>query len=133
MAKSYFELSDEDIKRLQDGIKAFGDGAERILNDYLEHEANEIFREEITKLIPVSNRDKKHAKDSNPLKGELTDNLELYIHTKTKYNYLFFPQEAYGVHFEGKEPNDFMSDGVEAKIDNVINGMLDALQNGLKL
>ena len=133
MARANFELSAEDVKRIQEAIMNFGDGAERIINDYLEVQANEIFKQSIINLIPVSDRDKKHAKDSSPLTGELSGNLELYIHTKTQYNYLYFPQTASGVHFEGKAPNDFMQDGVDNKINEVVDGMIEALMNNMNL
>ena len=133
MAGARFEIEAEDIQRLQEAIMNYGDGAERIINDYLTQQANEMFRKSIDNLIPVSDRDKQHAKGSDPLKGELVSNLELYIHTKPKFHYLYFPQTATGVHFQGKAPNDFMEEGLLAEYDNVINGMLDALQNNLDL
>ena len=47
-------------------------------------------------------------------------------------NYLYFPQEAEGVHFQGKVPNDFMQHGVDAQYDNVVNNLLEKLQNNFK-
>ena len=51
--------------------------------------------------------------------------------TKTKFNYLYFPQNAEGTS-KGKIPNDFMERGIDAEYDNVVNGILEKLQNGLE-
>ena len=123
MARAVFGLSAEDVERLQQAIMSYGDGAEKVINNYLKA---------IINYIPVSNRNKQHAKDSSPLKAEQKENLSLYIHTKTQYNYLYFPQEAEGVHFQGKVPNDFMQHGVDAQYDNVVNNLLEKLQNNFK-
>ncbi|MGM9534894.1 MAG: hypothetical protein ACI3VR_06560 [Intestinibacter sp.] len=133
MARANFELEAEDIQRIQEAIMNFGDGAEKVINDYLETQANEAFKQSIINLIPVSDRDKAHAKDSDPLKGELSGNLELYIHTKTQYNYLYFPDEGAGAHFVGKGPQDFMQQGVDNKIDEVVDGMIESLMNNMNL
>ena len=64
------------------------------------------------------------------IKAEQKENLSLYIHTKSQYNYLYFPQEAEGTS-SGKTPNDFMQHGIDAKYDTVVNQMLEKLQNKL--
>ena len=133
MASTNFQLEYEDILRLQEAIMNYGDGAEEVINDYLTQQANKMFTDSITNLIPVSDRNKPHAKDNKPLKGQLIDNLTLKIGTISKYHYLYFPQTATGSHFEGKAPNDFMEKGLNSEYDNVVNGMLEALQNHLKL
>lgn len=128
MARANFGMSDEDVKRLQRAIINYGEGAEQVINDYLKTNASDIFIKSIVNLIPVSNVNKTHAKNSNPLKAEQIDNLSLYIHTKNKFNYLYFPQEGEGTS-SGKAQNDFMQYGVDAKYDYIVNEMLDKLQN----
>ena len=81
MARAVFGLSAEDVERLQQAIMSYGDGAEKVINNYLKNEASNIFTQAIINYIPVSNRDKQHAKDSSPLKAEQKENLSLYIHT----------------------------------------------------
>ena len=132
MAGSTFQIKSEDVQKVQDAIKTFGDGAEQILNEYLITQANEIFTESIINLIPVSDRDKRHARQNAPFTGEQKANLELYIHTKKPYHYLYFPDEGEGTSL-GQQAHDFMGEGVEAKYDEVINGMLDALMNNFNL
>lgn len=124
---SIFSMDASDIEKIQQKIIDFGEGAEEVLNNYLMNEANAMFNSAIVNLIPVSDRNKKHAKYSDPIKGEQDRTLELYMHSKKAYNYLYFPQTATGVRFLGKAPNDFMGKGVEAEMDNVVNGMLDVL------
>ena len=130
MARANFGMSAEDVEKLQQEIMNFGEGAEQVINNYLKTEASQIFTESIVHLIPVSNKKKRHAKNSNPLKAEQKENLSLYIHTKSQYNYLYFPQEAEGTS-SGKTPNDFMQHGIDAKYDTVVNQMLEKLQNKL--
>ena len=43
--------------------------------------------------------------------------------------YLFFPDNAHGCKYVGKQPYNFMVDGVERKMNEAINIMLDKLIN----
>ena len=90
MAGARFELDAKDIERLAGAIKNFEGNAEEALGSYLKNEADEIFRPSIENLIPVSDKDKKHARYSAPLTGEMQGNLSLYIHTKKAWHYLYF-------------------------------------------
>lgn len=123
-----FSLDDKDIERLTDAIKAFEGSAEQAIGEYLEGQANEIFKDSIVNLIPVSKQNKRHAKNSAPLTGEMQGNLSLYIHTKKNWHYLYFPDEGEGTS-KGQAPHDFMGEGVDKEYDTVVNGMLDALIN----
>lgn len=128
MAGIDFSLKEEDLQRIQNSIQQFEGDCENVINDYLNDEAKNKFIQSITNLIPVSNVNKKrHAKSSNPLDGKVRNNLTLWIHTKSKFNYLYFPQNAEGTS-KGKSPNDFMEKGIEAEYDNVVNGILEKLQ-----
>ena len=128
-----FEISSEDIQRLQEPIMNYGNNAEQTINEFLNTEAKQMFSNSITNLIPVSDRNKQHAKDAQPVKGEQNQNLSLYLHTPGKWHYLYFPDEGAGIKFANKAPYDFMRKGVEQESDNVINGMLNKLQNDLNL
>lgn len=128
MAGARFELDAKDIERLAGAIKNFEGNAEEALGSYLKNEADEIFRPSIENLIPVSDKDKKHARYSAPLTGEMQGNLSLYIHTKKAWHYLYFPDEGEGTS-KGQFPHDFMGEGIEKQYDTVVNGMLDALIN----
>ena len=125
-------MDDGDFAKIQDKIREFSDGAEQVINEYLINQASDIFMDSITNLIPVSDRQKKHAKQNAPLVGEQKENLVLYIHTRKPWHYLYFPDEGEGTSL-GQKAHDFMGEGVEAKYDEVVNGMLDALINNINL
>ena len=132
MAGVDFSLKEEDLERIQEAIMDFEDDAEKVINDCLANEAKDKFITSINNLIPVSNKNKKqHAKTSNPLDGKVRNNLTLWIHTKTKYNYLYFPQNAEGTS-KGKSPNNFMEKGIDAEYDNVVNEILEKLQRRME-
>ena len=131
MAGVDFSLKEEDLGRIQEAIMDFGDDAERVVNDCLANDVKDKFITSITNLMPVSNKNKRHAKSSNPLDGKVRNNLTLWIHTKTKYNYLYFPQNAEGTS-KRNSPNDFMEKGIEVEYDNVVNEMLEKLQRRME-
>ena len=125
---AYFELKSEDVQKLQQAIQQYGGNAEKTINELLNSEVKEIFIKSITNLIPVSEKGKIHAKTSNPLRGDMKGNLTLYIHTNSKFHYLYFPDEGEGTS-KGKGPDDFMGRGIDAEYDNVMNRILEKLQN----
>ena len=63
MAGSYFELNDGDINKLITTIQNYSGNAEQAIGNYLENELPGIAKPSIQNLIPVSNRNKKHAKN----------------------------------------------------------------------
>ena len=131
MASVDFSLKTEDLLKIQEAIMDFGNDAESVINDCLANEVKELLTNSITNLIPVSPKSKKHAKTSNPLDGKVRNNLTLWIHTKPKYNYLYFPQNAEGTS-KGKQPNDFMEKGINVEYDNVVNIILEKLQRRME-
>ena len=126
MAGVRFDIKDEGIARLQQAVQNFGEGAEQAISDYLENEANEIFSRSIENLIPVSDRFKVHARNSNPLIGEMQGVSSLYIHTKKPYHYLYFPDQGEGTS-KRSPAHEFMEGGVDNQYDTVVNGLIDAL------
>ena len=131
MSSINFTLKDEDLLKIQEAITDFEGDAEKVINECLANEVKDKFINSITKLIPVSDRSKRHAKTSNPLDGKVRNNLTLWIHTKPQYNYLYFPQNAEG-QSKGNSPNDFMDKGIDVEYDNAVNMILDKLQNRLE-
>lgn len=130
MAGVNFTIKDEDIEKLQKAVQNFGEGAEKVIGNYLENEADEIFRNAIANLIPISDRNKKHAKNSAPLTGEMLSQTSLYIHTKRNFHYLYFPDQGEGTS-KGSPPHEFMEGGVDTQYDTVVNALIDALINEL--
>lgn len=131
MASVEFGIKYEDVEKIKDSIQKFDGDAEKVINQYLETQAKDKFIKNIVNLIPVSDADKQHAKDSAPLTGKKIANLTLKINTKSKFNYLYFPQMAEGTS-KGKNPNDFMEKGIDKVYDNVVNEMLDRLINKME-
>jgi hypothetical protein len=130
MANAKFELKSEDVEKISKAIAGFEGDAEVAINTYLRDIGRVKMSTAIQNLIPISKVNKKHAKDSDPLKTELF-NLVLTIKTKTKYNYLYFPQTGEGTS-EGNGPNDFMQDGIDSIYDNIVNDMLEQIQNKIQ-
>ena len=130
MAGVNFTIKDEDIERLQKAIQNFGEEAEVVIGDYLKNEADEIFKNAIERLIPVSDKNKKHARSSAPLTGEMIGATSLYIHTKKPFHYLYFPDQGEGTS-KGSSAHEFMEGGVDEQYDTVVNALIDVLINKL--
>lgn len=128
MAGVKFSLKEDDINKIIEAIKNFSGEAENAIAQALENEVAEILKPSIESLIPVSNRNKTHAKYSAPFTDEMQGKLSVYIHTKKPYHYLYFPDEGEGTS-KGQAPHDFTGEGVENKYDDAVNILLDALIN----
>jgi len=128
MAGVRFTLKDKDIDNLIDAIKGFAGDAENAMSDALENKVAEILKNSIENLIPVSDRNKTHARYSAPFTDDMQGKLSVYIHTKKAYHYLYFPDEGEGTS-KGQMPHNFTGEGVEKEYDSAINILLDALIN----
>lgn len=124
----------DDLTRLHDRIRQFPSRAEKAVNKAMHSEGIKVVTEEMTNLIPVSKRKKKHAKDSRWYKHE-TGNLEFVVKSrggaankKGSFGYLVFPDEGRGT----KNPvaQDFSGRSLQKSIPKVlqkIHGALDQL------
>lgn len=128
MAGAVFSLNDDDVDKLIKAIQNYEDNAEDAISKYLENEVPEIVKPSIQNLIPVSDRNKKHAKNSAPFTEDMEGKLSVYIHTKKKWHYLYFPDEGEGTS-KGQMPHDFMGQGVDNEYDTLVNGIIDSLMN----
>lgn len=131
MAGVEISLKVDDLEKIQEAIVSFSDDAENVINECLANEVKDKLITSITNFIPVSNQNKRHAKTSKPLEGQVRNNLTLWIHTKSKFYYLYFPQNAEG-QSKNKSPNEFMEKGIDAEYENVVNTLLDKLQNRME-
>lgn len=91
-----------DLSVLEDKIRMLPNIAEKAINQILHTEGIEIATREMTNLLPVSNANKKHAKDSKWSKSEIA-NLEFTVKSKGgaankkgSFGYLVFPDEGRG-------------------------------------
>lgn len=125
-----FMSNANDIYKLATKISRMGENTEAIINNYLRTRAPEKIVPSIVGLIPVSERKKKHAKTSDPLKHQ-NFNLSVVVKEKQKTTpYLHFPNDGTGTS-EGKTPKEFMEKGLEKVKDSMINDMLNELSNNI--
>lgn len=129
MAGASFSLDSGDIDKLIESIQNFQGNAEQVMDEYVQNEVPEIAKPSITNLVPVSDRDKKHAKFNAPFTQEAVTTLSVEIKTRKPWHYLLFPDEARGHNFENRQPLEFMEKGMENRYDEIVNGLLDALLN----
>lgn len=122
-----FELKSKDMDILQEKLRRTVPDAEKTINTYLAGKGAEELIGGVTKYTPVSNREKKHAKNSMPYKAK-PGNLRVNISTKPEYGYLYFPDAGEGTSSKNPVHEGFMQDGVESVYENVVNGLLEAVE-----
>lgn len=129
---SYFTMDAKQVDKIFDAIKEFAEGreAERIVNNYLQGEGGDIISEQIHSILPVSGRKWKGkaaaASSVMPFKKESKKNLTVTIKTKSKYHYLYFPDDGSSTthHFGNQQ---FMFDGASRKAEEIGDTILERL------
>lgn len=116
-----FDLDYSEVQKLEEKFKKIPDNVEGIINSYLHKDGAKKAKTSIVHLIPTSNKKKKHAKTSNPLKSK-NSNLGFTITTRPKFNYLVFPDQAMGTS-KGNAPQEFMKKGLSKSITDIMNGL----------
>lgn len=127
MANETFTLEQKAFDELLKRAGEYGAEVETVLNDYLHNEAPRKITPSIEGLVPVSNRNKTHAKSSNPFGRQENYNLAVKLITSKQFNYLVFPDEGLGTS-HGNEPQNFTGRGLEAEIPELIEEMTARLQ-----
>lgn len=122
-----FKLKNKDIDALREKLIRVIPEAERTINAYLANEGAQVIIGGITQYTPVSNREKRHAKNSMPYKEKL-GNMKVMVSTKPAYGYLYFPDAGEGTSGKSRKHEGFMQDGVESVYENVVNGILEAVE-----
>lgn len=122
-----FEMKSGDIDALRERCRRVIPEAEKTINEYLANRGTEKIIKGITEYTPVSNREKKHAKDSKPYKGK-RGNMKVIVSTKPAYGYLYFPDAGEGTSRKKANHEGFMQEGVEAVYENVVNELLEAIE-----
>jgi hypothetical protein len=124
-----FELDARDYDRLIVAVQKYGDGAEEVINKVLHGRGAEMIMDKIQPLLPVSGRrwkgKKAAASTAQPFRHK-DENLSVTVHTKTAYNYLYFPDDGTNTqkHIGNKQ---FMWRGAEDAADEIINMCLAEL------
>lgn len=117
--------------RLLEAMKKVPEVSERVVNDVLKSRGTKEVMQAIIGFMPVSKRDKKHAKFSNPLK-EVMFNLGFDIvakggaaKNKASFGYLVFPNEGRGPH--NPVAQAFFERGLESREEIILDYVIDEL------
>lgn len=125
-----FTLQISEVEALKKQINVFQGKVEDTINDYLHHEGKDILVENITKYTPISDRKKKHAKNSKPY-HTINRNLSAIIESKSGFRYLYFPDAGAGTSKMHPRHEEFMQDGVDASHNKIVNDLLKVLERKL--
>ena len=117
-----FTLEQKQFNEIMQRVAGIGADVETALNDYLHSTAPDIIKPAIVGLVPVSDRNKKHARNNAPFGRQENYNLAVKVITSKEFNYLVFPDEARGTS-KVNAPQDFTGRGLEATIPDLINDM----------
>lgn len=132
-----WELDYSQMEKMMAAVTKFSDGAEaeKIINDYLANEGGDLLKQSIQTLLPRSGRSwtgKKAAASSTDPFRKTPGNLNVKIHTKSAYNYLYFPDDGENTrkHFGNQQ---FMLRGGQNKSaelgENIINKLIQKLED----
>lgn len=129
MAYEIMALDAKDLETLGSSIKAYGEGAEDVINSVLHDFGGTRIKEEIQQLLPESGRNwkgkKAAAKRTDPF-ITIGSNLSIIVSTKSGYGYLYFPDD--GSNTENHIGNQqFMRRGAENATDSIIERCLAEL------
>jgi len=134
--KTNFSLKADDIDKLKHSILRCGSSSEEAINNYLHNEAGEKIAKSITNFIPRSSRkDVIHAKDR---KWWQQDNYNLAVATSNSvrgkrgksFYYLYYVATGTGTN-KKKGARDFMKKGMNKEYNNIVNGLVDAVENNI--
>lgn len=117
--------------KLQEAMSKIPSKSEEVVNQVLLTKGTKEVMQGIIGFMPVSNRDKKHAKYSNPLKEKMF-NLGFDITTKgratnkkSSFGYLVFPNDGRGKH--NRVAQEFFEKGLQSKEGIVLDYLVEAL------
>lgn len=117
----------KEVQDLEKKIKQLPGIAEKAINEVLHIDGVEIVTKQVTHLIPVSTRDKRHARSSNWSTSE-EGNLSFIVKSrggaaknKNSFGYLVFPDEGRGR--SNPEEQNFTERAMEAAMPEVLKKM----------
>ncbi|MFD2638393.1 hypothetical protein [Piscibacillus salipiscarius] len=135
MSTSY-NLDYSDIQALEEKLARLPGQMEQVMNDVLHRQGIEITARHITERMPVSDRNKRHAKYSKWWKSE-RHNLGFTIKAKggaankpRSFGYLVFPNEGRGPHNPMEQR--FMEEGLAESVNPILNELNEAIDQKLK-
>lgn len=135
-------LNFKDIVKFEEKIKALPKTAEYEINNFLWNNGGNILKEQVTRFMPRSNKNKAymknapkvHAKDVESL-DKVTYNLGIKIQTHLKprskdFGYLIFPDEGRGKHQHNAQ--EFFKRSLDAKSDEVSDKLIEHLDKKIE-
>jgi hypothetical protein len=121
-----FSVDSSQFYTLQRNIERLPNDAEKVINETLKANVSPVMEKSILGLMPMSKRNKQHAKLYKSLNADNKENLTLTIKPKSKYRYLVFPDLGLGTS-KKKYPQKFMDHGVEQKVNYSIEELNKSL------
>lgn len=127
-----FQLNDEQAKKLEDAMANIGAESEDLVNKILKTKGTKLMMQHIIRFIPQSSLNKRHAKQSNPLRNKM---LNLGFETKSKggaankknsFGYLVFPNEGRGP--RNPVAQQFVERGAETANEFILEELIDAIE-----
>jgi len=132
----YF-LNFEKSNAIQNEMAKVPDKAEKAVNEVLHTVGAKEAMQQIINFMPMSNRNKKHAKTSNPLKADMM-NLGFRVYArggaaknKGSFGYLVFPNDGIGPHNPFAEK--FFEQGGDTASELIFKKIMNALEEAIKL
>lgn len=123
-------------QELEQAMKQIPDKSEKLVNEILHTKGTKMMIQSIVGFMPVSDRDKKHANASNPLKAD-TFNLGFEVYTRggdvnarNSFGYLVFPDEGRGR--SNPIAQEFFKRGGDSASDAILSQVLGALEQAHK-
>lgn len=131
--KVRFALKEDDWIRYQEKITQFPEKVKKAVNEYMHTDVRDLMIKSITGEMPKSDRNKRHAKDSEwyvsfNFDQAVTIENKLAGTRKTSFYYLFFPHE--GTIYQKSNP--FTERVVEREYNRVVTGLFNAIDREIK-
>ena len=130
-----YDLNFDTSKKLEEALKKSVVNLEPKINEYLHVKGSKQVMQAIIGFMPVSNRNKKHAKTSNPLKIQaLNLGFEVYAKGANKsgsFGYLVFPDEGRGT--SNLIAQRFFEEGLKSKEDLLFKDIMKIIEEQLKI
>ncbi|MBU5307547.1 hypothetical protein KQI18_07080 [Clostridioides mangenotii] len=132
-----YDLNFDNSKKLEEALKKSVVNLEPKINEYLHIKGSKQVMQAIIGFMPVSNRNKKHAKTSNPLKIQAL-NLGFEVYAKGgaanksgSFGYLVFPDEGRGT--SNLIAQRFFEEGLKSKEDLLFKDIMKIIEEQLKI
>lgn len=128
-----FRCSYDETLNIIDKLNDLPDQAENIINEIIWNQGATLIQRNITNILPVSGRTwtgkAKSAKSSKPFQNK-SENLGVVVKTKSKYNYLYFPND--GMNTKNHRGNQqFMKKGAENSTDTIVDMIVSEILSNI--